>query len=46
MWDIGQSSGKNPISALELLVSSYDNPVWISASYYIFWVPDHMILSH
>ena len=32
MWDIGQSSGKNPISTLECLVSHYDDPVWISAS--------------
>ena len=45
VWDIGQSSGKNPISTLECLVSQYDNPVWISASEYVFWVPDHILFS-
>lgn len=36
VWDIGQSSGKNPISTLECLVSHYDNPVWISASEFFY----------
>ena len=35
VWDIGQSSGKNPISTLECLVSHYDYSVWISASEFI-----------
>lgn len=52
VWDIGQSSGKNPISTLECLVSHYDNPVWISASN-LFFVhfhdlfvcdPDHIVV--